>query len=119
MHNVVDLIMIIIERSNGSIRSLKDLALFLKNNLNISDYEVKVEEPGLVPLFPKKRKFIVHNAARYGGAVKLLMRAFDLRRSEAEELLDLLEDAGWIRIERMMPDWSMGMRDSSLVVFKI
>lgn len=116
---MTDIIVVIIERSGGRIRSLKDLAYFLKDNLNLGSYKITHEEPGLIPLLPKKSERIVSNAARYGGAVKLLMNAFNLDRKQAEDVLDLLEDAGWIKIERMLPDWTMGWRDSSLVIFNI
>ncbi|MEX2690466.1 MAG: hypothetical protein Q6351_009130 [Candidatus Njordarchaeum guaymaensis] len=116
---MVDIITIIIMRSNRSISSLRDLAMFLKNNLNLTSFEVSKEEPGLIPLFPKRSRSIVHNAVRYGGVKKLLIRAFDLTEKQAEGAIDLLEGAGWIKVERMQPDWSMGWRDNSLVIFNI
>lgn len=116
---MTDVITIIITRSNRSINSLRDLVIFLKNNLNLTSFTVTLKAPSLIPPFVKRIKYVVHNAARYGGVKKVLMRAFDLTEKQAEEAIDLLEAAGWIKIDRMEPNWSMGWRDDSLVIFDI
>jgi len=86
---MVDILIIIIDRSGGRIRSLKDLALFLKNNVKlyrfVHDRDKTVEEP----------------AATYSSCKSVLQSLLNLSSSEAEEALRLLHNAGFVRISEI------------------
>ena len=90
----VDIIIIIIKLTQGRISTLRDLAEFLRDNVNVRSYDV-YSQPDL---FGRRgHDGGVARAAPLPGCKRVLTDIIGLSESQAKEALDTLESAGFIR----------------------
>ncbi len=105
----MDIIIIVIELTDGRVRTLRDLAEYVKGNVNVQSYDV-YSQPGL---FSGKRTMEgeVGGAATLAGCMRVLTDMIGLTESQAQRAISALEDAGFIRVNReLFVDLDTGKR---------